>query len=182
MLFRSALCWYFRAYGLGSVSLRYFNAAGATEANGEHHDPETHLIPLVLDAAEGLRPEVTVFGDDYPTRDGTCVRDYIHVQDLADAHVLALHALQRASGCHAYNLGCGGDGYTVREVIEAAERVTGRRVPVRVAERRAGDPAVLIAGSDRIRAALGWSPRFQQLETIVASAWRWRTVRTARRF
>jgi UDP-glucose 4-epimerase len=179
LAFEKALAWYFRAYGLGSVSLRYFNAAGASERYGERHDPETHLIPLVLDVAERLRDEVTVFGGDYPTRDGTCVRDYIHVRDLAEAHVLALHALQRDNGCYAYNLGCGGDGYTVREVVSAAERVTGRRVPVRIVDRRPGDPAVLIASSDRIRTALGWTPRFQELDTIVESAWRWRSLKAA---
>ena len=179
LAFEKALGWYFRASGLGSVSLRYFNAAGASERNGVRHAPETHLIPLVLDAAQGLRDSVTVFGDDYPTRDGTCVRDYIHVRDLAQAHVLALHALRREPGCRAFNLGCGGDGYTVREVIDTVERVTGHRVPVRMAGRRAGDPAVLIASSDRIQRALGWSPRFQQLERIIESAWRWRTLRSA---
>jgi UDP-glucose 4-epimerase len=179
LAFEKALGWYFRAYGFGSVSLRYFNAAGAGERAGERHDPETHLIPLVLETAAGERDEVTIFGDDYPTRDGTCVRDYIHVQDLAQAHVLALHALRREAGCFAFNLGCGGEGYTVREVIDTVERVTGRSVPVRTVARRPGDPAVLIASSDRIRAALGWTPRFQQLETIVESAWKWRARRAA---
>jgi UDP-glucose 4-epimerase len=176
LAFEKALGWYFRAYAIASVSLRYFNAAGASERNGERHHPETHLIPLVLDAAAGASEAVTVFGDDYSTRDGTCVRDYIHVHDLAEAHVLALDALQREPGCFAFNLGSGGAGYTVREVIDAAQRVTGRRVPVRVAARRPGDPAVLIASSDRIHRALGWTPRFQQLEAIIESAWRWRTL------
>jgi UDP-glucose 4-epimerase len=178
LAFEKALGWYFRAYGIGSVSLRYFNAAGASERNGERHDPETHLIPLVLDAASGARDAVTIFGDDYGTRDGTCVRDYIHVQDLAEAHVLALHALQQEPGCFAFNLGSGGAGYTVREVIDAAQRVTGRLVPVQVAARRPGDPPVLIASSDRIHGALGWTPRFQQLDAIIESAWRWRTLGT----
>jgi UDP-glucose 4-epimerase len=180
LAFERALGWYFRAHGLSSVSLRYFNAAGASARNGEQHDPETHLIPLVLDAAAGEREAVTVFGNDYPTRDGTCVRDYIHVLDLADAHLLALHALRRDAGCFAFNLGCGGDGYTVREVIDSVEHVTGHRVPVRIAERRPGDPAVLIASSNRIRDAVGWAPRFQQIDTIVESAWRWRSRQSGR--
>jgi UDP-glucose 4-epimerase len=173
LAFEHALRWYAHAYRLRSVSLRYFNAAGASGRNGERHDPETHLIPLVLEAAAGRLAQVTVFGDDYPTRDGTCVRDYIHVLDLADAHVRALGALERLDGCHAFNLGCGGAGYTVREVIETAQLVTGRTVPVVVTDRRPGDPAVLVASSDRIRTALGWTPRFDNLEAIIQSAWRW---------
>jgi UDP-glucose 4-epimerase len=172
LAFEHALRWYAHAYGVSSISLRYFNAAGASARNGERHSPETHLIPLVLQAVYGSAP-VTVFGDDYPTRDGTCVRDYIHVQDLARAHILALEALAPGNVCRAYNLGCGGSGHTVREVIDTAGRVTGRDVPVRIAERRAGDPAVLVASSDRIREDLRWSPEFQQLEAIVTSAWRW---------
>jgi UDP-glucose 4-epimerase len=171
LAFERALGWYEGAYGLRYASLRYFNAAGATERNGEVHSPETHLIPLVLQAAAGRLPEVTVFGDDYPTRDGTCVRDYIHVVDLARAHVLALGILDQRSAI--YNLGCGGDGYTVREVIDTACAVTGREIPVRLGPRRAGDPAVLIASSDRIRAELGWRPARQDLREIVASAWQW---------
>jgi UDP-glucose 4-epimerase len=171
LAFERALGWYEGAYGLRYASLRYFNAAGATERNGEVHNPETHLIPLVLQAAAGRRPEVTVFGDDYPTRDGTCVRDYIHVVDLARAHVLALGILDARSAI--YNLGCGGDGYTVRQVIDAAQTVTGREIPVRLGPRRAGDPAVLIASSAKIRADLGWQPAHQDLREIVASAWAW---------
>ena len=177
LAFERALDWYHRAYGLGSVSLRYFNAAGATVRNGERHHPETHLIPLVLEVAAGRLPEVTVFGDDYPTRDGTCVRDYIHVHDLASAHVLALHSLMQERDCSAFNLGCGGDGYTVREVIATVQEITGRPVHVRTAPRRAGDPAVLVASSARIQEALGWSPHYQQLETIVRSAWQWLSLR-----
>ena len=173
LAFEHALRWYFEAYGIASVSLRYFNAAGATERNGEQHAPETHLIPLVLQAAAGKTDDVTVFGDDYPTRDGTCVRDYIHVRDLALAHVLALDALGGNGSCRAYNLGCGGEGYTVREVIDTVQRVTGRRVPVKMAGRRRGDPAVLVASSGRIHRDLGWTPQFQDLGEIVASAWRW---------
>ena len=171
LAFEHALCWYGRAYNLRSISLRYFNAAGATERNGERHEPETHLVPLVLAAAAGNLPYLTVFGTDYPTRDGTCVRDYIHVEDLAQAHVQALAALAEPRICRAYNLGCGGGGYSVKEVIETAERVTGCRIPVRAAERRAGDPAVLVASSERITRDLGWRPRYQQLETIIGSAW-----------
>ena len=173
LAFEQALAWYGRAYRLTSVSLRYFNAAGASDRNGERHSPETHLIPLVLQAAAGELPKVTVFGDDYPTRDGTCVRDYIHVRDLAQAHIAALAGTAAPGSSVAYNLGCGGDGYTVREVIDTAARVTGREVPVEVAPRRAGDPAVLVASSDRIRRGLGWEPRFQRLDAIVESAWRW---------
>jgi UDP-glucose 4-epimerase len=169
--FERMLAWFGSAYGLRSTSLRYFNAAGATERCGEWHDPETHLIPIVLQAAAGMREYVTVFGDDYATPDGTCVRDYIHVSDLARAHVLALEATR--DGAVAYNLGCGGSGYSVREVIDAAHEVTGREIAVRMGERRAGDPAVLVASSERIRGDLGWSPERQDLREIVASAWDW---------
>jgi UDP-glucose 4-epimerase len=173
-----ALRWHYEAYGISSLSLRYFNAAGATERNGERHSPETHLIPILLQAAAGESGPVMIFGDDYPTRDGTCVRDYIHVQDLARAHVVALESLINAPACRAYNLGCGGMGYTVREVIDAVERVTRRQVPLRIAGRRRGDPAVLVASSERIRCDLQWTPRFQNLDEIVASAWRWMGRRT----
>ena len=171
LAFEHALPWYENAYGIRSASLRYFNAAGATEACGEVHDPETHLIPIVLQAAAGRRTHVEVYGDDYPTRDGSCVRDYIHVVDLARAHVLALNILDERSAI--YNLGCGGEGYTVKEVIEVARAVTGREIEARTAPRRPGDPAVLVASSDRIRRELGWSPQFQDLRAIVASAWSW---------
>jgi UDP-glucose 4-epimerase len=172
LVLERALSWYGHAYGLASISLRYFNAAGATARAGERHDPETHLIPIVLQAAAGTRPAVTIFGDDYPTRDGTCVRDYIHVLDLAEAHVLAVEALRPGDPLRVYNLGCGGDGYTVREVIDVTARVTGRHVPVEVGARRPGDPAVLIASSDRIVRDLGWRPTHQDLDAIVDSAWR----------
>jgi UDP-glucose 4-epimerase len=168
--FERALHWYDRAYGIRYVSLRYFNAAGATEFCGEHHDPETHLIPLVLQAASGVRPYIEIYGDNYPTPDGTCIRDYIHVADLARAHVLALSALDRSD---IYNLGCGGAGYSVREVIDAAREITGRETVVRIGQRRAGDPAVLIASSEKIGRELGWSPRQQGLHSIIESAWRW---------
>jgi len=173
-----ALRWHYEAYGISSLSLRYFNAAGATERNGERHSPETHLIPILLQTAAGESGPVMIFGDDYPTRDGTCVRDYIHVRDLARAHVVALESLINAPACRAYNLGCGGMGYTVREVIDAVERVTRRQVPLRIAGRRRGDPAVLVASSERIRCDLQWAPRFQNLDEIVASAWRWMGRRT----
>jgi UDP-glucose 4-epimerase len=138
---------------------------------GEVHDPETHLIPIVLQAAAGRRTHVEIYGDDYPTRDGSCVRDYIHVVDLARAHVLALSILDERSAI--YNLGCGGEGYTVKEVIEVARAVTGRRIEARTAPRRPGDPAVLVASSQKIRRELDWSPQFQDLRAIVESAWAW---------
>ncbi|GAC1445885.1 MAG: UDP-glucose 4-epimerase GalE [Pyrinomonadaceae bacterium] len=171
LAFEKALHWYDHAYKMRFASLRYFNAAGATEQCGEHHDPETHIIPIVLQAATGKRDHVEIYGDDYPTRDGTCVRDYIHVVDLARAHILALGILDERSAI--YNLGCGGDGYTVRDVIDAARDVTRRDVPFKIAPRRAGDPAVLIASSDKIKRELNWSPRFQDLRLIIESAWKW---------
>jgi UDP-glucose 4-epimerase len=158
------------AHGLAAASLRYFNVAGASGALGEDHDPETHLIPLVLQAAAGTRPDITVFGTDYDTRDGTAVRDYIHVEDLAAAHLLALDALE--PGRHRIrNLGTG-TGYTVREVIDAARRVTGREIPVVDAGRRAGDPPQLVAANARARDELGWTPE-RSLEDMIADAWAW---------
>src|SRR5439155_27295318 len=171
LAFERALRWYENAYGLSYASLRYFNAAGASSQFGEWHDPETHLIPLVLHAARGTRADVQIFGDDYPTRDGTCVRDYIHVIDLARAHILALNILDERSAI--YNLGCGGDGYTVNEVIDAAREVTSREIATRKVKRRAGDPSVLIASSDKIKQELGWSPKYQDLKLIIQSAWDW---------
>ena len=171
LAFERAMHWYEHAYGLRYASLRYFNAAGATENCGEDHDPETHLIPITLQVAAGKRSHVEIYGDDYPTTDGTCIRDYIHVVDLARAHILALDVLNDRSGI--YNLGCGGDGYSVRDVIETARRVTGKEIPVRIGPRRPGDPAVLIASSDRIKHELGWAPAFQDLDLIVKSAWDW---------
>jgi UDP-glucose 4-epimerase len=171
LAFEGAMHWYEQAYGLKYASLRYFNAAGATEYCGEDHDPESHLIPITLQAAAGKRTHVEIYGDDYPTPDGTCVRDYIHVVDLARAHILALDVLSERSAI--YNLGCGGDGYSVREVIETARRVTGREIPVRVGPRRPGDPVVLIASSDKIKSELGWKPQFQDVGLIVESAWKW---------
>ena len=173
LAFERALHWYAGGYGLNSISLRYFNAAGATDSNGERHDPETHLIPLVLETAAGRARDVTLFGTDYPTADGTCIRDYVHVADLARAHALALADLDRRPGCRAFNLGCGGAGYSVREVIDTAARVTGRSIPVKVADRRPGDPAVLVASAARIQRELGWSPRQQRLDDIIGTAWSW---------
>jgi UDP-glucose 4-epimerase len=173
LAFEKALGWYERAYGIRHVSLRYFNAAGATERGGERHHPETHLIPLVLQAAAGERDHVTVLGGDYPTRDGTCVRDYVHVADLADAHRLALDALAGGGASAIYNLGCGGAGYSVAEVLEVARQVTNRPIPSRVGARRPGDPAVLVASSGLIEAELGWRPTRQSLADIIRSAWHW---------
>ncbi len=162
-----------RAYGVRSVVLRYFNAAGADPDGdlGEDHDPELHLIPLALDAVDG-RTALTVFGDDYPTPDGTCLRDYIHVTDLAEAHLLAWDRLARGGESASYNLG-NGRPTSVRAVIESVERVTGRRVPWSTGPRREGDPAVLFASSDRIKRELGWRPRFEEIDTIVGTAWEW---------
>jgi UDP-glucose 4-epimerase len=170
LAFEKVLHWYDRAYGIKYASLRYFNAAGATARLGEHHNPETHLIPIVLSCALGQRAEVAVFGDDYQTADGTCVRDYIHVADLADAHILALGALDR--GSRIYNLG-NGNGYSVNEVIEAARRITGQKIPARIAPRRAGDPGVLVASSDLIKRELDWNPKHFELDAIIKSAWEW---------
>jgi UDP-glucose 4-epimerase len=176
LAFEEALKWYGPAYGLQSISLRYFNAAGATARHGERHDPETHLIPLVLDVAAGRRTHITVFGDDYPTPDGSCVRDYVHVADLAHAHLLALAATEHFATNDVYNLGCGGLGYSVYDVIAVATRITGCPIPVEIAPRRPGDPAVLVASSERIRRALGWAPAFGTLDDIITSAWAWRQV------
>lgn len=160
---------YCRAYGLGATSLRYFNVAGAYGSIGENHVTETHLIPIVLQVAMGYRDKIMIFGDDWPTKDGTCVRDYIHIRDLADAHALALAA--NSPGVHRiFNLGSG-DGYSVREVIEVCREVTGHPIPAEVAPRRAGDPAVLIASSEKIRKELGWDPTRTQLRRIVEDAW-----------
>ena len=174
LAFERAMRWYREAYDLRFASLRYFNAAGASENCGEDHSPETHIIPIALQVAAGTRKLVEVYGDDYPTPDGTCVRDYIHVIDLARAHILALKALEDAgSGATIYNLGCGGDGYSVNQVLETAREVTGKDIPARIGPRRAGDPAVLIAGSEKIKRELGWNPQFQDLRLIIKSAWLW---------
>ena len=161
-------------YGLRYVALRYFNAAGAdTEGGlGERHEPESHLIPLVLQTATGERDSIQIYGEDYPTPDGTCLRDYVHVSDLAQAHLLALESLLGDGVNAIYNLG-NSKGYSVREVIDIARRITGKPIPTRSAARRPGDPAVLVADSSKIRKALGWQPRYEQLEAIIASAWDW---------
>jgi UDP-glucose 4-epimerase len=164
------LAWLDRTIGMRYAALRYFNAAGCTRERGEDHDPETHLIPLVLSVALGRRESVTIFGGDYPTPDGTCVRDYIHIVDLAQAHILALGALDRGSA--VYNLG-NGAGFSVKQVLETAREITGHAIPAIVGARRAGDPATLVASSERIRRELGWQPRFASLAAIVESAWQW---------
>lgn len=170
LVFEHILKWFEQAYQIRYVCLRYFNAAGASENCGEKHDPETHLIPLILQAAAGKREFIEVFGTDYPTADGTCVRDYVHVIDLAKAHILALDILDERSA--VFNLGCGGDGYSVNEVIETAREVTQKEIKVKTGERRAGDPAVLIASSEKIRNELGWKPQKQDLSEIIGSAWK----------
>ena len=171
LAFEHAMRWFTEAYALRYASLRYFNAAGASEGFGEDHDPETHIIPIALQVASGKREFVEVYGDDYPTKDGTCVRDYIHVIDLARAHILALNVLDE--GSRIYNLGCGGKGYSVNQVLDMAREVTGKTIPARVGSRRAGDPPVLIASSEKIKRELGWKPEFQDLRVIIESAWRW---------
>jgi UDP-glucose 4-epimerase len=163
--------WMNQIHGFRYASLRYFNAAGATPERGERHQPESHLIPRILDVARGDSEAISVFGSDYPTPDGTCIRDYIHVLDLASAHLLALEALANQPRL-IYNLGIG-KGFSIREVIEAARRVTGHPIPVLERDRRPGDPAVLIASSERIRRELGWQPAFTSLDDIIASAWEW---------
>jgi len=164
------LYWLDRLHGFRYAALRYFNAAGAFQVRGEDHDPETHLIPIVLQVALGQREKVIIFGDDYPTRDGTCVRDYIHVLDLAQAHILALYALDK--GSRVYNLG-NGQGFTVKEVIETAREITGHPIPAEMGARRPGDPAILIASSETIRKELGWEPQHPDLHAIIESAWLW---------
>jgi len=166
--------WFDQAYGIKYVSLRYFNAAGAHESGtiGEDHYPETHLIPLILQVPLGKRDKIYMFGDDYPTEDGTCIRDYIHVMDLASAHFRALRYLRKSNSSDVFNLG-NGNGYSVKEVIETTRKVTGHPIPAEVKERRAGDPAVLIASSDKAKSVLGWKPQFDSLEKIIKDAWNW---------
>jgi UDP-glucose-4-epimerase GalE len=173
LVLERVLASYSAAYGLRYVALRYFNAAGATPRLGEHHEPETHLIPLVLDAAAGRRSHVAVFGTDYPTPDGTAIRDYVHVLDLAEAHAQALDYLRGGGASDSFNLGTG-TGSSVLEVVEAARRVTGRPIEIRPESRRPGDPARLVAAGGRAGSALGWQPRHADLTEIVESAWRWR--------
>ena len=163
---------YDRAYGLKFVALRYFNAAGASEKRGEDHSPESHLVPNVLKVALGQRTHVSIFGSDYPTPDGTCVRDYIHVADLGSAHLLALDYLKSGGASERINLG-NGKGYSVLEVVEAARKVTGRAIEARMEPRRPGDPSVLVASAEKALRVLGWKPRYAELEQIISSAWRW---------
>ena len=187
LLVEQMLGWFHRIHGLRYASLRYFNVAGAPEGpdgitRGEAHQPESHIIPLVLDVALGRRKSIKIFGDDYPTPDGTCVRDYIHVSDLADAHLLALKALETPAASKAgliFNLG-NGHGFSVREVIESARRVTGHPIPAETQPRRPGDPAVLVASSEKAISELGWKPRYTQLDDIVRTAWIWHQKRYAK--
>jgi UDP-glucose 4-epimerase len=171
LLVEQMLSWIHRVHGLRYASLRYFNVAGAVPGRGEAHEPESHIIPLILDVALGRRQSIKIFGQDYPTPDGTCIRDYIHVQDLAEAHLLAFEGLDLRDRM-IYNLG-NGVGFSVREVVESARRVTGHPIPVEEMPRRPGDPAVLIAGSAKIEKDLGWKPKYVQLDDIVRSAWEW---------
>ena len=163
---------YDTAYGLKFVALRYFNACGATETHGEHHDPETHLIPLILFTAQGKRESISIFGDDYPTPDGTAIRDYIHISDLSSAHLLALKHLQNGGNSEFINLG-NGTGFSVKEVIEAARKVTGKKIEAKITPRRAGDPSRLIANASKAAEVLGWKPKFPEIEKIIESAWQW---------
>ena len=172
LIFEEILADYKSYTGLQYVSLRYFNAAGASLERGEHHRVETHLIPRVLDAAAGVLPHVDVFGTDYPTSDGTCVRDYIHILDIADSHVRALEEIDRVSG-EAFNVG-NSRGFSILEVIDAAERITGRKIPRKLAPRRPGDPAVLVASKEKLRRMLGWEASHSSLEEIIRSAWTWK--------
>jgi UDP-glucose 4-epimerase len=174
LLVEQILRWFNQIHGFRYASLRYFNVAGAIEGYGEKHEPESHLIPLVLDTAMGRRASIRIYGNDYPTPDGTCIRDYIHVSDLADAHLLALKALEHETKL-IYNIG-NGKGFSVREVIDSVARVTGRPIKVEDFPRRPGDPAVLVASSEKIMRELGWSPKFTELDQIIASAWAWHQV------
>jgi UDP-glucose 4-epimerase len=171
LLSETMMRWMNECHGLRYAALRYFNVAGAIPGYGENHEPESHLIPLLLDVALDLRPSIKIFGDDYPTADGTCVRDYVHVADLADAHILALEALSERPKM-IYNLG-NGQGFTVLEVIESIRRVTGHAIPVELCPRRPGDPAVLVASSEKAKRELGWAPKFADLDSIIQSAWVW---------
>lgn len=174
LAFEGAMRWFAASHGFRAISLRYFNCAGATQRNGEDHEPETHLIPLVLRVAAGEATHVQIFGQDFPTPDGTCIRDFVHVRDLGKAHLLALEATAEADpSLEVYNLGSAA-GFSVREVVEAARRVTGRAIPARAVKRRTGDPPVLVASSRRARRELGWQPRHSTLEAMLADAWSWR--------
>jgi len=177
LMVEQMLAWFHRVHGLRYASLRYFNVAGSLPHRGEAHEPETHIIPLILDVALGRRDKIFIYGDDYPTPDGTCIRDYIHVHDLADAHILALQALSTRDRM-ILNLG-NGSGFSVKEVIESARRVTGHTIPVEIKPRRAGDPARLVASSAKAQAELGWRPQIQEIDSILASAWLWHQQRYA---
>lgn len=163
---------YDKAYDLKFVALRYFNACGASGGCGEHHDPETHLIPLILFAAQGKRDSISIFGNDYPTPDGTAIRDYIHISDLSDAHFLALEHLRKGGNSEFINLG-NGTGFSVKQVVEAARKITGREIKAEIAARRAGDPSRLVADAKKAREVLGWNPQFPEIEKIIESAWTW---------
>ena len=184
LLVEQILAWFHRVHGLRYAALRYFNVAGAPETpqgivRGEAHEPESHLIPLILDVALGRRPSIKIYGDDYPTADGTCIRDYVHVSDLADAHLLALHALESDAAAQAplvFNLG-NGSGFSVLQVIESARRVTGHPIPAILEPRRPGDPAVLVAASDKAIRELSWKPRYSDLDAIMRTAWEWHQKR-----
>src|SRR5260370_5270383 len=176
LLVEYMLQWMNSQRGLRYASLRYFNVAGAIEGYGEAHEPESHLIPLILDVALGRRANIKIFGRDYPTKDGTCIRDYIHVRDLAEAHLLALGGLSEAKSRLIYNIG-NGQGFSVLEVIESVRRVTGRPIAVEECSRRPGDPAVLVACAEKIQLELGWKPQFSELDNIIASAWEWHQQR-----
>ena len=174
LAFEGAMRWFAAAHGFRCISLRYFNCAGATQRNGEDHRPETHLIPLVLRVAAGETGHVQIYGQDYPTPDGSCIRDFIHVRDLGQAHLLALDATGEGEpSLEVYNLGSAA-GFSVKEVVEAARRVTGRAIPARVVKRRMGDPPVLVASSRRARRELGWQPRYSKLDEMIADAWAWK--------
>ncbi len=177
LLVELMLRWFHQIHGFRYASLRYFNVAGAWESHGEDHRPETHLIPNVLAVAMGKKQSISIFGDDYPTPDGPCIRDYIHIHDLARAHLRALEALDRRDNL-IYNLG-NGKGFSVREVIESARRVTGHAIPAELRPRRPGDPAVLVASSEKIRRELGWKPEYATLDSIIASAWEWHKAHPA---
>ncbi|MFC1924385.1 UDP-glucose 4-epimerase GalE [Chloroflexota bacterium] len=171
LMLERILHWYGKAYGLKHISLRYFNAAGASQLLGEDHHPETHLIPNILKAALDKNNPVPLFGTDYPTKDGTCIRDYVHVTDIAQAHVLALENIEGLTG-RAYNLG-NSQGYSVLEIVETVRKIAGVDIPTRISPRRPGDPAVLVASSARAKAELGWNPRLSDIETIIGNAWKW---------
>jgi UDP-glucose 4-epimerase len=179
LLVEHMLRWFHRIHGLRYAALRYFNVAGSLPGRGEAHEPESHLIPLILDVALGRRDKIFMYGDDYDTPDGTCIRDYIHVADLADAHILALKGLEKTPQM-IYNLG-NGSGFSVKEVIEGARRITGHAIPAEIKPRRAGDPARLVASSELAKANLGWQPKFSDIDSILQSAWDWQQIRYQQR-